>query len=103
MFVQRIPVDVRDITSQDQGRLLLSRNGLQEAGVAQCQLYGIWIGRYQSPNHRIHVLDAGQEGSLAEEAVIHSHVKGSPRLRVEQAVQAVDRHTTTSILENVLQ
>jgi hypothetical protein len=26
--------------------------------------------------------------------VIHSHVEGSPRLRVEQAVQAIDRHVT---------
>jgi hypothetical protein len=71
--------------------------------VAQCQLYSIWIGRYQGPNHNIHVLDAGQEGSLTEEAVIHSHVESSPGFRVEQAVQAVDRHATTSILENVLQ
>ena len=94
VLIQRVPVDVRDITSQYQRRLLLSRNGLQEAGLAQRQLHGIWIRRYQGSNHRIHVLDTGQKGSFTEEAVIHSHVEGSPRLRVKQAVQAIDRHVS---------
>jgi hypothetical protein len=70
--------------------------------VAQRQLHSIWIGRYQSLDHRSHVLDAGQERSLTEEAMIRSHVEGSPRLRVEQAVQAIDRHVTNLDPKNVL-
>jgi hypothetical protein len=34
--------------------------------------------------------------------MIHSHVEGSPRLRVEQAVQAIDRHVTNLDPKNVL-
>jgi hypothetical protein len=46
--------------------------------VAQRQLHGIWIRCYQGVNHRIHVLDASQEGSLTEEAVIYGYVEGAP-------------------------
>ena len=42
--------------------------------MAQRQLHGIWI-RYQGVNHRIHVLDASQEGSLTEEAMVYGYVE----------------------------
>ena len=48
VLVQRVPVDVRDITPQDQGRFLVSWNRLQsQAGVARRQLHGIWIRCYK--------------------------------------------------------
>jgi hypothetical protein len=92
VLVQRVAVDVRDITPQNQCRLLLSRNGLEEAGVAQSQLHSIWIRRDQGANHRSHVLDTGQERSLTEEAMVHGHIERSPRLWVEQPVQAINSH-----------
>jgi hypothetical protein len=65
---------------------------LEEAGVAQRQLHSIWIRRNQGANHRRHVLDAGQERSLTEEAMVNGHVERSPRLWIEQAVQAINSH-----------
>jgi hypothetical protein len=95
VLVARIPVDIRNITPQDQRRLLLSRNCLEESGVTQSQLHGIWIRCDQGANHCLHVLDAGQEGPLAEEAMVNGHVERTPRLWVEQAVQAINRHVSS--------
>ena len=90
-------VDVRDIGAKHERRLARPRNPLQERRLARRELDRVGAGIDERGDRRLHILDAGKERGLAEEAVVDGDVEALAVGR-KQPVQARDHASTSSIL-----
>ena len=58
------------------------------AGLTERELDGVRRGVHQRLDDLVHALDALEETSLVEEAVIHGHIEAAAGLGVEEAFEA---------------
>ena len=84
-----LAVDVGDVDAQHEGGLVAAGERLQQRRLAERELDRVGAGRDQRLDHARHVLDAGEEARLAEEAVVDGDVDAAARGGMEEAVQAV--------------
>ena len=84
-----LAVDVGDVDAQHERGLLAAGERLQQRRLAERELDRVGPRRHQRLDHALHVLDAGDEARLAEEAVVDGDVDAAARRGVEEAVQAV--------------
>ena len=82
-------VDVGDVDPKHEGGLVAARLRLQQRRLAGRQLDCIRTGPDEHLDHRGHVLDAGQERRLAEEAVVNRNVDAALGVWMEEAVEAI--------------
>ena len=77
-----LAVDVGDVDAQHEGGLVAARDALQQRRLADRELDRVGGGRRRASAIDLrHVLDAGQEARLAEEAVVDRDVDAAARAR----------------------
>ena len=84
-------VDIRDIGAHDKGGPAAAALRLEQARLARRELDGIGIGGDQGGHGSGKVLDAREEGPLAEESVVDRDVQAAPGVRIEQPAEPVGR------------
>ena len=90
-------VDVGDVGAQHERRLPRPGNPLQQRRLPRRELDRVGAGLDERGDRRLHVLDPGEEGGLAEEAVVDGDVEALA-VGGEEPVQARGHATTSSIL-----
>ena len=92
VFGQRLAVNVRHVGAQHEAGLLAAGDLLQMARHAERELDRVRGCLDECLQHGAHVLDAMQEASLVEEAMIDGDVEAAVGLGVEEAFEAEGFH-----------